>query len=155
VAGLVWTQVTEAIALAQSGDVARGREALERCWEVTTTADHAIRCVVAHYLADLQTDLGDEIVWDERALAELPRVRDEDLSGLGIASAAGLAPSLHLNLGDGYLRRGDLARARQHLDAGQAGLDALADDPYGVMIRRGFERLAARIAAPGTPVRRR
>ena len=144
-AGVEWSGVLEAVAKAQAGDVEGGRAALERCWWGTTEQDHAVRCVVAHYLADLQTDLDEEIGWDERALVELPHLRDEDVAGLGVASAAGFAPSLHLNLGDGYLRRGDVDRAREHLQLGRETLGRLADDAYGVMIRRGFDRLANRI----------
>jgi hypothetical protein len=150
-----WAPVTEAVDAAQRGDEEGARRALQRCWDDATVDDHAVRCVVAHYLADLQDDLDDEIRWDERALEALPHVRDEDVAGLGLASAAGFAPSLHLNLGDGYLRRGDVVRARHHLEAGASALDTLGDDPYGVMIRRGFERLATRIESPDGPLRRR
>jgi hypothetical protein len=150
-----WAPVTEAVEAAQRGDAERARTALQRCWDAAAKDDHAVRCVVAHYLADLQDDLDAEIGWDERALESLPLVRDEDVAGLGIASAAGFAPSLHLNLGDGYLRRGDVQRARHHLEAGTSALDTLGDDPYGVMIRRGFERLATRIESPDRPLRRR
>ncbi|HET8767783.1 MAG TPA: hypothetical protein VFM86_10705 [Pedococcus sp.] len=150
-----WGPVLEAVEAAQRGDGAAARAALERRWVESGTDEHAVRCVVAHYLADLQDDLDAEIAWDERALESLPHVRDEDVAGLGIASAAGFAPSLHLNLGDGYLRRGDVDRARQHLDAGTRTLEVLGDDPYGVMIRRGFERLATRIESPDALPRRR
>lgn len=145
---VVWSRVTAAVALAQQGRVDEGKAALEGCWDDTTPDDHAVRCVVAHYLADLQDDLDAEIAWDERALAELPHVRDEDVAGLGLSSAAGFAPSLHLNLGDGYLRRGDRDTARDHLARGRAALGTLDDDAYGVMIRRGFERLEHRIDHP-------
>ena len=40
--------------------------------------------------------------WDERALAAYELVREDDLRPIGIDSARGFAPSLHLNLGDGY-----------------------------------------------------
>jgi len=156
VAGIVWTQVTDAAVLAQRGEVEAGKAALEQCWAATTPDDHAVRCVVAHYLADLQDNVDDEITWDERALAELPHLRDEDVAGLGVSSVAGFGPSLHLNLGDGYLRRGERDRARDHLKQGRAALGTLGDDPYGVMIRRGFERLARRVdASDGSLPRRR
>ena len=148
---VVWTAVTDAVARLQSGDVDGGREALEACWDATGPQDHALRCVVAHYLADVQEDLETEIEWDEAALAELPHVRDEDVKGLGLASAAGFAPSLHLNLGDGYLRRGDVETAARHLELGREVLGRLADDAYGVMIRRGFDRLERRISTPDEP----
>ena len=150
-----WSRVTDAIGLTQRGEVDRGRAELEACWEASSDDDHAVRCVVAHYLADLQTELDEEILWDERALVELPHLRDEDVTGLGVESVAGFAPSLHLNLGDGYLRRGDLDAARHHLEQGRASLGALGDDAYGVMVRRGFERLAARIDSPADLPRRR
>ena len=150
-----WPDITAAVTVAQTGDPAEGRRQLLACWEGTSVADHAQRCVVAHYLADLEDDLDEELAWDERALAELPHVSDSDLAPLGLSSAAGLAPSLHLNLGDGYLRRGDLDRARHHLDAGTAAVGALPDDAYGTMVRGGFERLAARIEAPDALPRRR
>jgi len=155
VAGVEWSGVLDAVARAQSGDVDGGRAALEACWAATGEQDHAVRCVVAHYLADLQTDLDEELRWDELALVELPHLHDADVAGLGVASAAGFAPSLHLNLGDGYLRRGDVDRAREHLQVGRGTLDQLADDAYGVMIRRGFDRLAARIESPGALLPRR
>jgi hypothetical protein len=150
-----WPDITDAVTIAQTGDPDEGRRRLLECWEGTTEADHAQRCVVAHYLADLQDDLDEELAWDERALDELPHVVDSDLAPLGITSAAGLAPSLHLNLGDGYLRRGDVDRARHHLDEGMATVHVLPDDPYGTMVRGGFDRLAARIETPHALPRRR
>jgi hypothetical protein len=150
-----WPDITDAVTVAQTGDPDEGRRRLVACWEGTTDADHAQRCVVAHYLADLQDDLDEELAWDERALEALPHVTDADLAPLGLTSAAGLAPSLHLNLGDGYLRRGDVERARHHLGEGRAAVGGLADDAYGTMIRAGFERLAARIETPDALPRRR
>jgi hypothetical protein len=150
-----WPEITDAVTVAQSGDPDEGRRRLLACWQGTAEADHAQRCVVAHYLADLQDDLDEELAWDERALEALPHVTDDDLRPLGLSSAAGLAPSLHLNLGDGYLRRGDVDRARHHLEQGMAAVDVLADDAYGTMVRGGFERLAARIETPDALPRRR
>ncbi len=101
-----WDDITTAVGLAQGGDEQQGRVALSDCWEATTLDDHARRCVIAHYLADLQSSLDDEVAWDEAALSEHASVVDEDLAPVGITAAASLAPSLHLNLGDGYLPQG-------------------------------------------------
>ncbi|ANS79388.1 hypothetical protein SGUI_1992 [Serinicoccus hydrothermalis] len=143
---IAWDDITAAIGLALSGEGERGAQRLRGLWEQTRDPDHAQRCVLAHYLADLEAELDDEVAWDERALAEYPHVRDEDLAPVGIASAAGLAPSLHLNLGDGYLRQGQTREAQAQLDAGLASADALPDDGYGAMIRQGLLRLADRVA---------
>lgn len=142
-----WDEITTAIGTALGGDKGRGSRELTACWAATTTPDHAQRCVIAHYLADLQPALDDEVAWDERALAAYRHLGDEDLTPIGIPSVAGLASSLHLNLGDGYLRQGRLVEARAQLDAGLAAQGALADDGYGAMIRGGLARLAERIQA--------
>jgi hypothetical protein len=140
-----WERVTSAVGLALSGDSTGGRDALTDCWSATTEADHAQRCVIAHYLADLQSSLDEEVRWDERALFEHAQVADDDLAPVGIASAAGLAPSLHLNLGDGYLRQGRLVAARGQLEAGMQARNVLSLDGYGSLIRSGLDRLKERV----------
>jgi hypothetical protein len=54
-------------------------------------------------------------------------------------------PSLHLNLGDDYLRLGDRAACQRHLAAGMAATADLPDTPYASMIRGGLDRLAERL----------
>ncbi len=54
--------------------------------------------------------------------------------------------SLHLNLGECYRKLGDLDRAREHLQRGQAAAGALGSDSYGLMIKSGLDRLAERLA---------
>ncbi|WP_151523682.1 hypothetical protein [Serinicoccus kebangsaanensis] len=142
---VTWESVTTAIGLALGGDPPQGRADLLALWEQTDEHDHAQRCVMAHYLADLEEELDDEVAWDERALAELPHVGDDALAPVGIGSALGLAPSLHLNLGDGYLRQGRVADARDQLAAGLAVVDVLPDDGYGRMIRQGLAGLDERV----------
>lgn len=144
---VTWEEITAAVGLTLSGAREEGGAALKRCWDQTAEGNHAERCVLAHYLADLEFDVSDEVVWDEQALANFAHVDDEDLAVLGIASARGLAPSLHLNLGDGYLHQGRLQEARAQLAAGLAHQDALADDGYGALIRNGLQDLSARITA--------
>ncbi len=140
-----WLQVTAAIGVALGGDKNNGRRELTACWEGSASKDHAKRCVIAHYLADLQDDLAEEVAWDERALASYANVADDDLEPIGIPSARGLTPSLHLNLGDGYLRQGRTADAQAQLDAGLSAQDALGDDGYGALIRNGLAGLRGRL----------
>lgn len=142
-----WEDILAAIGIALGGDSEQGRRDLRACWADVSETDHAQRCVIAHYLADLETDLAAEVGWDEQALASFAHVSDVDLAPVGIPAAAGLAPSLHLNLGDGYLRQGRTSEARDQLSAGLAALNALPDDGYGAMIRRGLTGLEERVAA--------
>ncbi len=143
-----WDDIQAAVGVALSGDRAQGRRDLHACWVGTAETDHAQRCVLAHYLADLEDDLVAEVAWDEQALTAFIHVHDADLAPVGIPAAAGLAPSLHLNLGDGYLRQGHTTQARDQLAAGLAALSALPDDGYGAMIRRGLTGLQERLAGP-------
>ncbi len=76
-----WAQITSAVTTTMGGDAEGGRVALTRCWEATGPDDHAARCVLAHYLADLEPDLADEVAWDELALVEFASIGRSDLCG--------------------------------------------------------------------------
>lgn len=140
-----WSDITAAIGWAQGGERWRGAQALAACWEQSTATDHAQHCVIAHYLADLQPHLAEEVAWDERAWAAYVHLNDEDLTGVGIPHVHGLAASLHLNLGDGYLRQGRIDRAQDHLEAGLAAQKDLNDAGYGPLVGRGLAGLQERI----------
>lgn len=140
-----WATILTAIGRSQTGHRDEGREALDACWAETEPGDHAYRCVLAHYLADVQDSVDEEVTWDRAALDEYPRLDRDALVPVGIPDAAGLAPSLHLNLGDGYRRQGRFADAAEQLRQGQEAVGVLPDDGYGGMIREGLDRLAERL----------
>jgi hypothetical protein len=140
-----WSAITEATGVALGGDRDRGRELLATCWDGTGVHDAAQRCVVAHYLADLQVTVHDEVAWDEAALLAFADVAEADLTPIGVASAWVLEPSPRLNLGDGYRRQGRLEAARAQADAGESTASLLPDDGYGTMIRTGLGRLRKRL----------
>ncbi|MFC0505210.1 tetratricopeptide repeat protein [Micromonospora costi] len=105
-------------------------------------------CVLAHSMADVQDDVRQELVWDQRALAAADLLTDERVAQAGVPmSVAGLYPSLHLNLGECYRKLGDLGRARDCLQRAQAGMGALGDDEYAQLIRSGLDRLAQQLAS--------
>lgn len=140
-----WGAVLDAVQLTLSGDKELGEQTLRRCWSQTMPSDHAQRCVIAHYLADLQSDIAAEVEWDERALAESAHVSDADLAPIGVPSAKGFAPSLHLNVGDGYLRMGRIEAAWKYLEAGELASQQLGQDGYAQFIGQGLERLRQRL----------
>ncbi|UIJ34708.1 hypothetical protein [Allobranchiibius sp. GilTou73] len=138
-----------AVGTTLSGEADRARRELSRCWDACEPVDHGPRCVIAHYLADLQPDLEAEVEWDERALAAYAHVADGELAAIGIPSASALAPSLHLNLGDGYRRQGRLAAARVQHAQGVLAVAGLPDDGYSRHLRAGLTRLGERIGEVG------
>jgi hypothetical protein len=90
-----------------------------------------------------------ELVWDRRALAAADLLTDARMAQAGVMiPAAGLYPSVHLNLSACYRKLGDLGRAREHLQQAQATIGALGDDGYAQMIREGMERLTEQLRRP-------
>jgi hypothetical protein len=103
-------------------------------------------CVLAHSMADAQDDVREELAWDLRALTAAALITEERVAQAGVPySAAGLYPSLHLNVCDCYRKLGDLDRAREHLRQARATIGALADDEYGRLIRGGLDQLAEQL----------
>ncbi|WP_231579628.1 hypothetical protein [Dermacoccus sp. PE3] len=107
--------------------------------------------MLAHYLADQQEALASETRWDEQALSEFAHLHDDDLAAIGVPSTAGFAPSLHLNLGDDYLRAGRVQDAEDQVARAQQAVALLPEHGYGAMIREGVRRLQERVQAE-TPV---
>ncbi len=106
-------------------------------------------CVLAHSMADVQDDVHDELTWDLRALAAADRITDERTADAGVTlSAAGLYPSLHLNVSECYHKLGDTDRARAHLEQARATIGALGDDEYGKLIKDGLTRMAGLLGEP-------
>ncbi|MCT2584198.1 hypothetical protein [Actinophytocola gossypii] len=97
-------------------------------------------------MADAQDDVHQDLVWDQRALVAADLVTDERVAEAGVPlSVAGLYPSLHLNLSECHRKLGDLDQAREHLRRAEATVDALGDDEYGQLIRRGMAEIADRL----------
>ncbi|GIF05019.1 tetratricopeptide repeat protein [Actinoplanes siamensis] len=126
------------------GEPAAARDLFARIWAEIggEQADPLHVCVLAHSMADVQDDVEQELLWDQRALAAAGRITDERVARAGVPlSVAGLYPSLHLNLADCHRKLGDPRSAREHLEQARAGLGALGDDHYGRLIRDGLVRL--------------
>ncbi|WFE35548.1 hypothetical protein [Micromonospora sp. WMMD975] len=145
------TRINEGVQLHhQQGERAAARDLFAQVWdEIGGERGDALHvCVLAHAMADVQDDVRQELLWDERALAAADRLTDARVAESGVPlSVAGLYPSLHLNLAECHRRLGDLDRAREHLRQAEAGIDALGDDGYGKLIRDGLDRLTQQLAA--------
>lgn len=158
---LTMTRIGHGIELSQRGERDEARRLFGEIWvEIGAGGDPFHRCALAHSMADVQDDPRDELTWDLRALEAADLLTDERAAAAGVAgSVAAFYPSLHLNLGEVYRKLGDLPAARRHLDLGLATTQALGDDGYSTMIRRGLHALAGRLSAPdatqrsGSPAR--
>lgn len=134
----------------RSGQRDAARDLFSQIWEDIGGEDgeplHV--CVLAHAMADVQEDIRDELAWDLRALAAADLITDEHIAAAGLPlSAAGLYPSLHLNVSEAYRKVGDLGRAREHLRRAQATVDELGDDEYGRLIRDGLKRVSEQLGS--------
>ncbi|QWF82394.1 hypothetical protein [Amycolatopsis sp. CA-230715] len=141
-------RIGEAVQLGHQGKRDAARALLAALWEEIggDEGDALHRCTLAHAIADVQDDVRQELVWDERALAAAGLLTDARLALAGVElPAAGLYPSLHLNLSECYRKLGELNRAREHLEQAQATIDVLGDDEYGRMIKDGLARVAEQL----------
>ena len=145
----VMEQIRKAQELSVAGDEAGARAALERLWGTTDDALH--RCTIAHYLADLQSSVEDELRWDELALEAFPDLSDERTRAFDDSwRARAFRPSLHLNLADVHRRAGHDKQARHFLGEATAALDELPADDYGAMIRDALSKVREAIDTGST-----
>jgi len=141
-------RIGEAVQLSHQGERETARLLFAEIWDEIggEQGDPLHRCTLAHAMADVQDDVREELLWDQRALAAADLLTDARVAQAGVSlPVAGLYPSLHLNLSECHRKLGDLERARDHLRHAQATIDALGDDGYGQMIRNGLERIAEQL----------
>ncbi|AXB43205.1 hypothetical protein [Amycolatopsis albispora] len=143
-------RIGEAVRRAHQGEREAARAVFAEIWAQIggDAGDPLHRCTLAHAMADVQDDVREELAWDQRALTAAALLTDDRLAEAGVAlPAAGLFPSLHLNLSECYRKLGELDLAREHLRRARATIGALGDDAYGRLIRDGLERVAGALAA--------
>ena len=109
------------------------------------------RCVIAHFLADLQEDDREELMWDERALAAVDGLSDERVQEFHESlQVRGFMPSLYLSLADDHRRLGNASRAHEFLGKARATSDALGDDAYGELVRGALDKVSRALAEGST-----
>jgi hypothetical protein len=141
-------RIGQAVQVNHQGEREAARLLFAEIWDEIggEQGDPLHRCTLAHAMADVQDDVREELVWDQRALAAADLLTDARLEQAGVTlPVAGLYPSLHLNLSECYRKLGDLGRAREHLQQAQATIGVLGDDGYAQMIKEGLERLAEQL----------
>lgn len=149
----VMARVIAAVQRGQAGERTNARQQLEAVWvEVERGGgDDFHRCVIAHFVADLQEDDRAELMWDERALAAVDGVSDERAQQFHESlQVRGFMPSLYLSLADDHRRLGDARRAHEFLGKARATSDALGDDAYGELVRGALDKVSRALAEGST-----
>lgn len=149
----VMARVTAAVQRGQAGERGPARHDLEAVWaEVERRGgDDFHRCVIAHFMADLQEDEREELMWDERALAAVDGVSDERAQEFDVSlQVRGFMPSLYLSLADDHRRLGEANRAHEYLGKARATSDALGNDAYGELIRGALDKVSRALAEGST-----
>ena len=133
-------EISEAVAVLQSGQKREARQRLLELWErLKGCALPAERCILAHFLADTEEEARRELDWDLIALQSATGGPSESNADALTPELAGFLPSLHLNVGDAYRRLGDLPAARRHADRALA----FESSPYYLFHPLALERIAA------------
>ena len=142
-------RIGQVVQLAHQGGKEAARLQFAELWEEIggEQGDALQRCTLAHAMADVQDDVHEELLWDQRALVAADEITETRIGEAGVSvSAAGLYPSLHLNLTECFRKLGDFDSARAHLERAQATIGELGDDEYGQLIRKGLEQVAERLS---------
>ncbi|MFE6056259.1 hypothetical protein ACFQ6N_36395 [Kitasatospora sp. NPDC056446] len=136
----------DGVRAAQRGRTAEARAGFEELWDELGERDVFHRCVLAHYLADLQDDPRAELEWDRRALAAADSLTAERARTYESAlQVRAFYPSLHLNLASDHLKLGEPDLAREQLERAVRSLDALPEDVYSAGIRAAVDELRQRL----------
>lgn len=146
-------RVTSAVQRGQAGDRVPARQELEAIWaEVERDGgDDFHRCVIAHFMADLQDDERDELMWDERALAAVDGVSDKRAQEFDQSlQVRGFMPSPYGSLADDHRRLGDPGRAHELLGKARATSDVLGEDAYGDLVRGILDKVDRALAEGST-----
>lgn len=149
----VMAKVIAVVHRGQRGERAQARQELEAMWAEVERGggDDLHRCVIAHFVADLQEDDREELMWDERALAAVDGVSDERAREIHESlQVRGFLPSLYLSVADDHRRLGDARRAQEFLAKARATSDALGDDAYGELVRGALDEVGRALAEGST-----
>lgn len=145
-------EVLDAVQGALTGEVEAARRRFAELWQALPLDDFFHRCVLAHYMADLQTEPNAELHWDElaleAALAAAPESFEQQMPGVTWAS---FLPSLHLNLASCYERTSSPLRAQEHALLALRSSATLPASPLAETTRGAILRLCERLGISTEP----
>lgn len=139
-------EVLDAVQCALAGEVEAARRRLVELWATLPPDDLFHRCVLAHYLADLQAEPNAELHWDQlalqAALAAAPESFEQQLPGITWES---FLPSLYLNLASSYERTSSPLLAQDHARLALRSAAKLPTGPLAATTREAIVRICQRL----------
>jgi hypothetical protein len=136
----------DAVQLALSGHAEIARQRLGELWTTLPPDDFFHRCVLAHYLADLQPDPNAELHWDQVALDAALAASSESFDGqIPDVTRDAFLPSLHLNLASSYERTLSLDLAKRHAALALDAAESLPPTPLAESTRAAIDRICVRL----------
>jgi tetratricopeptide (TPR) repeat protein len=123
-----------------SGNLEKANALYREAWQLANNNLDFI--TAAHYLARVQSDPGESLGWNLRALEYARKTEDQDITSF--------YPSLYLNVAKSYEDLGKLREAYDYYLLAHSCTQDLPDDEYGKMIRKGIgtglERLKGQVS---------
>src|SRR5437588_297118 len=96
-------EIGDAISILHQGEKQLARVLLLQHWEKHSTKGTPLQlCTMAHFLADIETDVTSELEWDLRALQAATGSSEAEDREASCSELASFLPFLHLNVGDCY-----------------------------------------------------
>lgn len=136
----VMAEIAQVQQLALRGERSRAADAYAQLWEQVVGGRPLYRITVAHYLADLQDDPGDELKWDVLALDAAAEVDEGHQDAVAVAP---LRASLHVNAAAAMAKLGRSSDARRQLLAAEHNEQFLPSGGYGRLVRSQMRSLRA------------
>jgi tetratricopeptide (TPR) repeat protein len=118
----------EGIAAEMAGRATEATALYQQAWEIQ--ADDYDVCIVAHYMARVQSGAAEVLRWNQVALHHADALAEPK-------RVEAFYPSLHLNLGKSYEDMGNAAEARKFYELAERGAATLPDGRLTAMVRRG------------------
>lgn len=139
-------RIQESFRLYCRGEQTEAGDQFAALWDELKSDGYAYhRCVLAHFIADIQHHPDEELAWDLEAL----QIADAAIEGgtdPTVASLEKFLPSLHMNLADDFRKQGNFPKARHHVQLGMESGGSLGIDAYGQRVRAELIRIEAQIA---------
>lgn len=127
----------EGIAAEMAGRIAEAAALYQQAWQART--DDYEACIVAHYVARVQTTPQESLRWNQEAL------RHADAADRDKVQA--FYPSLYLNVGKAHENLGGSAEAKKFYELAAEGAANLPEGKLTDMVRRGAAEGLRRVSA--------